>query len=282
MVHGLPSSQPFPANPLMCVQLADEYQDTKHASIVQASPSSQFPLTDGIEQNPTALQTPTWHQPATSHAVPVATYAKLQLPSAFIFSIVHSFPSSQDLGTCQQPLCAALHPSTVNGSPSLQLPAGMFLHTPALSQLQLPQASGHFLVASRHQPVAHALVSPHPSVHVLPSAMLTTVHPLARSHASLVHGLASSQMTGVVPAMHLPFKHLSPLRHSLPSAQGPLFMLCTQLPPGPQLSVVQLLPSSQLSEITCKQLKALVQKSRVQARPSSQSMSCATHASPTQ
>ena len=56
------------------------------------------------------------------------------------------------------------------------------------------------------------------------------MQPLAKSHASLVQLLLSSQSVIAVPT-HLPLAHASPLVQALPSSQLPLEAAKTHLPP---------------------------------------------------
>jgi hypothetical protein len=75
-------------------------------------------------------------------------------------------------------------------------------------------------------------------------------HPKTGSQLSVVQTLPSSQLSAV-PAVHVPAWHVSlplqtsPSRHGVPLTTGLLWQPVT----GSQLSVVQTLPSSQLSGV---------------------------------
>ena len=66
------------------------------------------------------------------------------------------------------------------------------------------------------------------------------LHPVAASHASVVHGLASSHPL-LVPAWHTPaLLHLSPIVQTLPSSQTPpVWMLWLHPLPREHASKVQ-------------------------------------------
>jgi hypothetical protein len=64
-------------------------------------------------------------------------------------------------------------------------------------------------------------------------------------HASLVHGLASSQLTAE-PPVHTPFAQVSPCVQALPSLQAPAVGVCVHPLADAQPSAVHTLPSSQL------------------------------------
>jgi hypothetical protein len=71
---------------------------------------------------------------------------------------------------------------------------------------------------------------------------------VAASQLSSVQGLASLQFTGV-PARHVEKAQASPVVQAFPSSQAIVLFTVTQPVAGLQLSVVQRLPSSQLSGV---------------------------------
>lgn len=84
------------------------------------------------------------------------------------------------------------------------------------------------------------------TVQALPSlhgaVLLTWMQPVAGLHESSVQTLLSSQFGGG-PLTQLPAEQVSFIVQALPSSQGLLLLVNTQKPLGPQVSVVQTLPS---------------------------------------
>ena len=194
----------------------------------------------------------------SEHAFPLATFACWHARIGSQLSVVQAFRSSQFCGAdpTQTP---PKHVSTVvQTDPSLQpvkpSSVGACLHNPVpVSQLSAVQVllSSQFVVAPGAQlpfwqmsPTVHAL----PSLHA--AVVLACWQALTGSQLSIVHGLPSSQFSGV-SATQMPDLHVS---------LGVQFVLSalqvvpshgvgsnTQLPVVVlQLSVVQLLPSSQV------------------------------------
>ncbi len=89
------------------------------------------------------------------------------------------------------------------------------------------------------------------SVHALLSLQVpeffgVCTHPVAGLQLSSVQALLSSQLSGVVPGLQVPFSQTSPVVQAFPSLQVTEFGVKTQFPViGSQESVVQGLPSSQ-------------------------------------
>ena len=93
--------------------------------------------------------------------------------------------------------------------------------------------------------------------------------PSVLSHVVEVQGLPSSQLEGA-PALHPPLAHLSPVVHAFPSSQGAVLGTFKQPDCGAQKSVVQGLPSSQVSPTSPLHTPASQLEVNVQGLPSSQ------------
>jgi hypothetical protein len=132
---------------------------------------------------------------------------------------------------------SALHESSVQAFPSLQVNAPLPVQTPFWHVSVWVQASL--------------------SLHVTPVS-LTCVHAPPLSQPSVVHGLSSLQSTPDVP-LHFPPAHWSPLEHELPSSQVvPSGMLPWVHPfNGWQLSFVHGFRSSQSSALPAEQAPVL-------------------------
>ena len=211
MVQALPSSQ----DAAVCVHPVAGAQP----SVVQASPSSQLIAV--------------WVQPdGTTHASVVQALASSQLvpplpahtPPLHTSPDVHAFPSSHVsvLLVCVQPV-EVLQASVVQTLPSLQL-----------------------CVVCVH-PVDTLQPS---SVQALLSLQLTAacVQPENGLHASVVQALESLQFGGGPPTQ-VPLEHTSPVVHALPSVQATVLKVCVHPDAGLQPSLVQMLPSLQLTGV---------------------------------
>jgi len=136
-------------------------------------------------------------------------------------SVVQAFPSSHspEVSVCWQPE-PGRHESAVQAFPSSQ-----FVDPPP-EQLPPLQAS--------------------PEVQALPSShgllLLVCVHPVPESHASVVHGLPSSQLTAG-PPWHEPPLHASLEVQASPSLHDAELLVCPQAPAPSHSSVVQALSS---------------------------------------
>jgi hypothetical protein len=130
--------------------------------------------------------------------------------------------------TFWQPL-AGWHVSMVQALPSSQV-SGVPVQTPPW-QISLP-------------------VQTLPSLHDVPSGAGVFEHPEAGSQASVVHALASLQLSAA-PALHTPLWQVSSPLHTSPSVQGVPFRSGVWRQPrtGWQLSVVQTLASLQLGGV---------------------------------
>jgi hypothetical protein len=213
--------------------------------------------------------------------------------------VVQAFPSSQALVlfVWTHP-AAGLHVSVVQTLPSSQTTGEAPAQLPPPHTSPVVQAfpsSQAFVLLVKAQPVAglqvsvvHALVSlqmtgvaptqlppPHtsPVVQAFPSsqtfALFVKTQPVAGLQVSVVHPLASLQITGVAPAQ-LPPPHTSPVVQAFPSSQAFVLFVKTQPVAGLHVSVVQTLLSSQTTGEAPAQLPPPHTSLVVQAFPSSQ------------
>ena len=263
IVQLLPSVQAAPSLPGVPTHLPSV---ASHASVVHGLPSSQ------------ATWPPAWHAPPKQVSPVVQPLPSLQTPpSAFLEthlpathkSAVQALLSLQSVSTTHTPPHAGVkveahaavlgsHVSVVQALPSSQLLGEPPTHRPDLQ----PSASVQAL------PSSHGTLS-------APAGW--TQLPVLGSHASVVHGLPSSQAMALpvqTPPKQLSVVQALPSSHATPSAG-----VSTHLPPT-QLSVVQTLPSlhwasavqaaPQVGMAACAQLPlVLSQVSSVHASPSS-------------
>jgi hypothetical protein len=232
-LHTVPSAQDVPFATAVFTQPVSAL----HVSVVHAFASLQL---SGVP----AVQEPFWHVSAplqtvpSAQEVPFATTGFWHTP-ALQTSLVQGFPSLQSAGTLHdwqpaigvwtQPL-SALHESIVHAFPSLQLS----------------------VVPAVHTPTWHVSAPLHtvPSAHDVPLATAALTQPRATSQLSVVQTFPSLQLSGV-PAVHTPLWHVSLPLHTVPSAHELPFATAVFWQPvtGLQLSVVQTLPSLQLSGV---------------------------------
>ena len=131
------------------------------------------------------------------------------------------------MGVCWQPPVGE-HVSVVQASPSSQLTA-LPAHWPAVQ--------------------VSAVVQAVPSLHAVPSARGACAQPLAGLQVSVVQVLPSSQLM-VLPT-HWPAAQASAVVQAFASSQGVPFVTAVWVQPvaGSQVSVLQALPSSQLTAL---------------------------------
>src|SRR5438132_564516 len=112
---------------------------------------------------------------------------------------LHKLPSGHGVPfgatTCWQPAVGS-QVSTVHGFPSLQLSARLWVQLPVW-HVSLP---------------LHTL----PSLHEVPFGAAVCLHPATGSHVSVVHGLASLQLSDV-HGVHTPAWQVSAPFHTVPS-----------------------------------------------------------------
>jgi hypothetical protein len=128
---------------------------------------------------------------------------------------------------CAHPL-AGLQASSVQGLPSLQSGAGPPTQTPSeqasLVVQALPSSQGPGTGAPPwHSPSLHDSSTVQGFASSQLPALGVCTHPNSESQVSSVHGFASSQFVGP-PPKQLPFWHISPVVHSLPSSHGPVLL----------------------------------------------------------
>ncbi len=263
-VHGFPSSQLSGGPPTQapCAQASPVVQAFpslhgavlfafthpdagSHESFVHAFPSLQFgaapPTQTPAEQvSPVVHAFPSLHDPAT--------FTCLQPVDVTQESVVHTFASSQFVGP---PLA---HDPFEHWSPVVH--AFPSLHGAVLFRWRQPEEGLHrssvqILLSSQsgagpptHTPPAQRsdVVQALPSLHVL--VLFAFTQPVVVLHESSVHGFESLQLI-VVPALHDPPLHRSPVVQAFPSSHASVLFACAQPEAGTQLSVVQRFPSSQ-------------------------------------
>src|SRR6266446_9945030 len=182
-------------------------------------------------------QTPAWQ---TSTSLQSSTGPAVQTPVWHVSPPLHRFPSlhgvPSDAPPCWQPVMGS-QVSMVHGFPSLQLGAMPCVQLP-FWHVSLP---------------LHTLAS----LHEVPFGTTVCLQPATGSHVSVVHGLASAQVSAV-PAVHTPAWHVSVPLHALPSLHEVPFetAVCLQPATGSQVSVVQGLLSLQVSAVPAVQAPA--------------------------
>jgi len=238
-VHGFPSSQrgPVPGTHAPPEQVSP---------VVQAFPSSQLAVLFAYSHSPVVGLHASSVQPLLS--LQTVGVPATQLPPEQTSPTVQALPSLQlaVLLTYSHSPVVGLHASSVHallslqtvGDPATQLPPEQA--SPTVQALPSVQAAvlltySHSPVEGLHASFVQTLLSLHtvgvpatqvppeqasPTVHALPSlqpAVLSTCwQPVAGLQESSVHGLPSSQFTGVLP--HAPLWHASAVQAS-PSLQ---------------------------------------------------------------
>jgi hypothetical protein len=146
---------------------------------------------------------------------------------------LQTFPSEHDVPFRT---AVAVHPveglqlSVVHTFPSLQTSAVPAAHTPAW-QVSAP-------------------LQTFPSEHAVPFATGAVAHPVAGTHESVVHGLASLQ-TSAVPAVHVPLWQVSaPLQRLVSAHEVPFARTALVHTPEAQVSVVHGFESLQSAAVT--------------------------------
>jgi hypothetical protein len=233
--------------PSLQVMLVPPQLPPEHPSlIVHALPSSHVLLLNGYTHPVPALHVGASVQglPSSGHTTGVPA----QTPPAQTSFSVQSVPSLQGavLSTTTQPV-AGSHESSVQTSPSSHV------SVPAPAWQRPPKQTS---------PRVHASASSHGSLSVVDESK---TQPVAGSQLSRVQLSLSSQTMTVPP--QLPPPQTSLAVQALPSSQGTVFGVCSH-PPGPQLSSVHGLPSSQPP--TPAHAPAVHTSLVVQASPSSQ------------
>ena len=223
-VHRFWSSQPI------CGPLT--HTPFMHASLsVHTLPSSQLAMAFRCLQPTAESQVSAVHGLLSSQGAVLPA----QLPAVQASLTVHGLPSSQlaKLAVWPQPVLV-LHVSLVQGFWSSQPPVvqtmgsvqrpplgtSTWLHPACRSQVSVVQGlpSSQSPPTPKHRPAVHASLLVHalPSLQVPLAAVCTQPKPFW--HASLVHGLLSSQPMLPV-ALHTPPVQVSPVLQLLPSLQ---------------------------------------------------------------
>ncbi|MBI5610800.1 MAG: hypothetical protein HY902_18120 [Deltaproteobacteria bacterium] len=216
-VQTLPSSQALGSLPAQA--LAPSQADCS----VQALPSSQAaPLAVALNSQPVAgLQVSSVQALPSLQATAVPP---LHAPVWQDSPAVQAFPSLQApvVAACAHPL-AASQLSTVQGLLSLQSTIPVWPHVPDLQASPVVQAS--------------------PSSQAAELAGWAQPADLSQAGSS-VQGLLSAHTTAL-PPLQVPPWHVSPLVHASPSSHAPDVGVLMQPVPGEQVSLVQILSSSQ-------------------------------------
>ena len=241
-----------------------------HVSVVQGLPSLHGRLAPGTHA-PAAQTSPTVQRLLSLQPSVLLTAA--QPVVGLQVSVVQRLPSSQVLAA------PGSHAPAVQTSPTVQaLPSehgtlvGVNTQPPASVQVSvvqgLPSLQLKLLPAAQVPPAQMS-----PAVQELPSeqgsVLFDVTQPLIGSHASVVHGLLSSQVLDV-PGTHWPLTHVSPTVQTLPSEHVSVVVALTQPKVGSHASVVQGLPSLQVGEAPPMQAPSLHVSFTVHALPSEQ------------
>ena len=123
-----------------------------------------------------------------------------------------------------------------------------------------------------HAPAEHVSAVVQASLSSHKAELFVETQPVCESQESSVHGLTSSQSSGVVPGWHAPAEQVSPVVQASPSSHGAVLLTLTQSAFGLQESSVQTFPSrhSLVGSGAFTQPLAESQESSVQTFPSSQ------------
>jgi hypothetical protein len=243
VVHALPSlhglvlftfRHPMGASQLSSVQTLPSPQlgggPPTHTPPEQASPVVQaFPSLQSTLLSVNAQPVPGSHVSVVQRFPSLHTNGgpPTHAPATQVSFVVQVFPSVQEdeLLKCSQPV-AGLQESSVQMLPSLQSGGGPPTHSPS------EQAS--------------FVVQAFPSLHW--ALLFVNKQPCAGSQLSSVQTLASLQTSGGPPRQDPP-EHVSPVVHGFPSSHWLALLVCVQPVAGLHASVVQTLPSSQLTVV---------------------------------
>lgn len=247
-LHRSTSAQDVPSG----ARVKTQPKTGTHVLVVQELPSSHTKLTPDAEQTPAAQDSLPSHRSASGHGAPSATGVNWQAPVCGLHVLpVQGLLSSQPTGT------PALHRPKLQVSAPLhrsasaqEVPLGATVNRQPLAGTQvfvvqeLPSSHVNGVPDAEHTPVAQVSLPSHRSAsgHSVPSGTgINTQVPEFGLQALLVHGLLSSQLTGVPEAEHTPFVQVSVPSHRSASGQAaPLGRLfCTQPQVGSQVVVVQ-------------------------------------------
>jgi hypothetical protein len=241
--HAVPLSTGALLQPVTALQVS--FVQTFESLQLSAVPPVQEPLWQVSSPLQTLLSV---------HVEPFGRGVLAQPVSALQLSVVQTLLSLQLSGepAVQVPAWQVSSPlQTVPSAHGLPLATGFVKHPMIGSQLSVVQTLPS-LQPSTVPAVQAPLWQVSPPLQRLPSGqgvpLLTgdAVQPKAASQLSAVHALPSLQSSGE-PAPHTPLWQLSSPLHTLPSSQEVPFRTGAFAQPeaGPQLSVVQRLPSSQ-------------------------------------
>ena len=273
VVHGLLSSHGATLPPVQT--------PNRHVSFsVQELPSSHAKVLAVKTQPVVALQLSVVHGLPSEHGSVLPGW---QVPPEQVSPSVQTLPSEQlaVVLVCVQPATGS-QLSAVHGLKSSQLATEPGTHAPPLqtSPTVQPLLSLQPSLLTRnvqpsvalHVSVVHGLPSLHgsdaPGMHAPPeqtspwvqmllslhaSALFTLAQPVVGLQESVVHRLPSSQLFAA-PGTQVPAAHASPTVQALPSEHPVVDGVNTQPPAAVQVSVVQGLPSLQVSVVPGTQM----------------------------
>ena len=261
-VHGLPS--------LHGLALATCTQPPlgSHESSLHGLPSSHTSAAPWLHAPFLQVSLVVHTLPSASHALPSFTGLLLHLPAFWSHWL------------CRQVVSAVVsHVTTVLGL-TMHLYGGAVL---SQNNVPLHRFPSSWLAQSTSSaqpqvlvPLTHALpAQASPTVQGLPSSQLFKLavcpQPLSGAQLSVVQGFPSSHCTSALTGwpLHAPPPHRSPVVHALPSSQGTVLGVFTQLLFGSQESLVHGFLSSQMAEVP-EQTPAAHVSFKEHALPSSQ------------
>jgi hypothetical protein len=259
--HGFVDAQPAPAVHATHAPAPEHTMPLPHAVPAGAFPRSVHTGTPLVHAIAAA-----WHGFVDAHAAPLehATHAPapLHTPPGHAAPAGALPPAMHTGAPVAQPIAPVVHglpvahavpaalethaPDPLHAPPAQGVPAGalpLATHVPP-GHVRAPRVHG--LPVEHAAPVVQALQVP-AGVHVPPGQLAefgVCVQPVARAHASSVHGLPSSHTT--VAPWHAPALQWSLLVHASPSSHGFVLSAWTHAP-ATHASSVHGLPSSHVA-----------------------------------
>ncbi len=242
-----PTVQTLPSEQLAVVLVKTQPVLELHVSDVQGLLSLQISAAPGWHAPP-AHASPWVH--ALPSEQPLVLNAWTQPPLMLQESVVHGLPSSQPTAAPGWHAPLAQTSPLVHALLSEHVAALLLWTQPlvgsqissvhGLLSLQLTIVPGWHAPVAQTSPLVHALLSEQASV------LLLCTQPFVALHESVVHGLLSSQPSAA-PGTHAPPAHASLTVHVLPSEQACVLLVNTQPLAALQTSLVQGLPSLQVT-----------------------------------
>ena len=193
----------------------------KQTLVVQGLLSSHASGVPVLEQAPLTHVSLPSQRSASAHSVPSLTGGKRQPPVAGLHElVVQGLLSSQLTGVPEPEHTPAVHVSAPShrSTSAQDVPSGDAAKTQPVAGRQalvvhaLPSSQASGVPDVEHTPAVHVSAPSHrsASAHEVPSVTgENTQPPVAGLHELVVHGLPSSQATGVPEAEHTPAVHVS-------------------------------------------------------------------------